>query len=425
MSLVVTSNIAGLNSQRNLSIADRQQTTSLERLSSGHRINRAADDASNLAISEGLRAQIGGFKVALRNSQDGISVLQTAEAALTETQGILHRMRDLAVQAANTGGLAAEAKANIQSEVGQLTSELDRIADTTTFNGKKLLDGSYRTLFQVGGDASHTIAVDIGDLGAAGLGVAGVDVTGVGRYGFDPAVGTPAAGRASISTAASAGTAAVLTLAAPAGSPGFSGSAADLSSYDGLDGTVSVGGHSFDLASVSYDRTADTDGNGSADGADLLAQLNRAATAALGLASPPFTSPAASTLAFSVSDALAGYTGAAGRPLSGSAADQARATPSFSAAGGAPGAISVIDAAINRVSGVRGELGAVQNRLEHNIAKLGAALDNTAASESRIRDTDMASEMTAFSRTQILTQAGTAMLAQANQAPRTVLKLLG
>ncbi|MCZ2804181.1 flagellin [Modestobacter sp. VKM Ac-2983] len=272
MSLVVNSNIAGLNSTRVLGIVDRQQSTSIERLSSGLRINRAADDAASLGIAEGLRTQIGGFRVALRNSQDGISVLQTAEGALTETHSLLHRMRDLAVQAANTGGLDDAARANVQTEIGQLRAELDRIAKTTSFNGRQLLDGSYRGTFQVGADAGHTISVGFGPaMSAAGLGVAGVDVT------------------------------------APAGT----------------------------------------------------------ATA-----------------------------------------------------------LAAIDAAIGQVSTARADLGAAQNRFEHNIAKVGVALDNTAASESRIRDADIASEMTTMSRTSILTQAGTAMAAQANQSPRGVLQLL-
>ncbi|MGY1748494.1 flagellin N-terminal helical domain-containing protein [Modestobacter sp. SYSU DS0511] len=271
MSLVVNSNIPGLNAHRALSVADRQLVTSVERLSSGQRINRAADDAASLGISEGLRTQIGGLKVALRNTQDGISVLRTAEGALTESQSILHRMRDLAVQAANAGAVDDAARANVQTEIGQLTAELDRIAGTTSFNGKKLLDGSYRTVFQVGADVGHTISVDFGtSVSAAGLGVSGVAVT----------------------------------------------------------------------------------------------------------------------------------------------------------AGGAPDAIAVIDAAIGQVSTIRAGLGAVQNRFEHNIAKLGAAIDNTAASESRIRDADLAAETSALSRTSILTQAGTAMLAQANQSARGVLQLL-
>ena len=279
MSLVVNSNIPGLNSARSLGIADRQLTTSVERLSSGSRINRAADDASGLAISEGLRTQIGGLKVALRNSQDGISVLQTAEGALTATHAVLHRMRDLAVQAANDGGLDDAARANVQTEIGQLSSELDRIAGTTNYGGQKLLDGSYRTSFQVGADVGQRIGVSVTQsMSAAGLGVAGVDV----------APGTPA---------------------------------------------------------------------------------------------PPGT--------------------------------------------GADAALTAIDAAIGRVSTTRADLGAVQNRFEHNIAKLGTAIANTAASESRIRDTDVAAEMTTVSRASILTQAGTAMAAQANQTPRGVLALLG
>jgi len=279
MSLVVNSNIAGLNSARSLGKADRQLTTSVERLSSGSRINRAADDASGLAIAEGLRTQIGGLKVALRNTQDGISVLQTAEGALTETHSVLHRMRDLAVQAANDGGLDGGARAAVQAEIGQLAAELDRIADTTDYSGQRLLDGSYRTTFQVGADVGHTIGVDIGTaMSAAGLGVDGLDVTPV----------TPT-----------------------------------------VPGT------------------------------------------------------------------------------------------------GASAALTAIDAAIGRVSTTRAELGAVQNRFEHNTAKVGAALDNTVAAESRIRDTDLAAEMTTVSRASILTQAGTAMAAQANQTPRAVLQLLG
>src|SRR5215203_2795522 len=177
MGLRVNNNIAALNAYRNLSVTDGQMNKSLEKLSSGFRINRAADDAAGLAISEGLRSQIGGLKVAVRNTQDGISVVQTAEGALTETHSILQRMRDLSVQAANDGGLNTEAKGNIQSELTQLKSELNRIASATTFNGKKLLDGSYQAVFQVGANAGETIAVNIGTaMGATGLKVDGIDV---------------------------------------------------------------------------------------------------------------------------------------------------------------------------------------------------------------------------------------------------------
>src|SRR3712207_7864596 len=182
MCLRVNNNIAAFNAYRNLNVTDGAMSKALEELSSGLRSNRAADDAAGLAISEGLRSQIGGLKVAVRNAQDGVAVVQTAEGALTETHSILQRMRDLAVQAANSGGLNDDAKGNIQSEVVQLKAELDRIANTTTFNGKKLLDGSYTANFQVGANAGETIGVNIATaMGAAGLGVSGVDVTGSGK----------------------------------------------------------------------------------------------------------------------------------------------------------------------------------------------------------------------------------------------------
>src|SRR3954463_681336 len=183
MGLRVNNNIAALNAYRNLSVTDGQMSKSLEKLSSGFRINRAADDAAGLAISEGLRSQIGGLKVAVRNTQDGISVVQTAEGALTETHSILQRMRDLSVQANNDGGLNTEAKGNIQSEMTQLKAELDRIAGTTKFNGKALLDGSFTSSFQVGANSGETIGVNIGTaMGPQGLGVDGVDVTKSGAY---------------------------------------------------------------------------------------------------------------------------------------------------------------------------------------------------------------------------------------------------
>ena len=193
MGLRVNNNIAALNAYRNLSVTDGQMSKSLEKLSSGFRINRAADDAAGLAISEGLRSQIGGLKVAVRNTQDGISVVQTAEGALTETHSILQRMRDLSVQASNSGGLNDDAKKNVQSEIVQLKSELDRIANTTTFNGKKLLDGSFNETFQVGANAGETISVNVGTaMGSAGLKVDGVDGTGGGDFSFHPPGGRAA-----------------------------------------------------------------------------------------------------------------------------------------------------------------------------------------------------------------------------------------
>ena len=270
MGLRINNNIAAFNSYRNLSVTDGQMSKSLEKLSSGYRINRAADDAAGLAISEGLRAQIGGLKVAVRNAQDGISVVQTAEGALTETHSILQRMRDLAVQASNDGAQSSASKSAADAEFAELTKELDDIAGKTTFNGTKLLDGSYSGTFQVGAMAGETLSVAVSTaMTAAGLSLSSL----------------------SLSTAASA-------------------------------------------------------------------------------------------------------------------------------------AITAVDAAISTGSTTRASLGASQNRLEHKINNLNVAVENLTASESRIRDTDMAQEMVSFTRSQILSQAGTAMLAQANQAPQSVLKLL-
>ena len=255
MGLVVNTNIAALNSYRNLSVTDGQMNKSLEKLSSGFRINRAADDAAGLAISEGLRSQIGGLKVAVRNTQDGISVVQTAEGALTETHSILQRMRDLSVQASNDGSMSPEAKKNIQSEVVQLKSELDRIADTTAFNGQKLLDGTYKSkAFQVGANAGETINVNIATgMSSTGLKVDGVDVTAVGSYDNGAAATLGKVSTANATTGANA----ELTFVASATLTDFgdgTGSTGSVAAYQGLSGTMSFGGRG-DFAATAVHRT--------------------------------------------------------------------------------------------------------------------------------------------------------------------------
>jgi flagellin-like hook-associated protein FlgL len=428
MGMSVNTNVAALNSYRNLSVTNDQMSKSLERLSSGFRINRAADDAAGLAISEGLRSQIGGMKQAVRNTQDGISVVQTAEGALSTSTSILQRMRDLSVQASNSGSLNDSAKTNIQKEVSQLKEELTRISTTTNFNGTKLLDGSYSGTFQVGADAGQSISVAIGSTGkgmdAAGLGVNGVDVTAAGKY-TTAASGT-AAGTV-VTTNATSGAAATLAFykEGTATVDTFSGASGSVAGYENLTGTVSFAGKTFDLSTVDY--TGVTGADNTALAANSLAALNKAAKTAFGLADTatgPFVATSATQLTFTTPNDQAGYTDAAGA-ISGSAADIAKATPVFSAGSGATQAIKDIDAALQTVSSIRADLGAKQNRFEHTINNLNVAVENTTASESRIRDTDMAQEMTNFTRTQILTQAGTAMLSQANQASQGILRLLG
>ncbi|HEX2291173.1 MAG TPA: flagellin [Pseudonocardiaceae bacterium] len=386
---------------------------------------RGSGGAAGLAISEGLRSQIGGLKVAVRNTQDGISVVQTAEGALTETHSILQRMRDLSVQAANSGGLNDDAKANLQSEIVQLKAELDRIANTTNFNGKKLLDGSFTSTFQVGANSGETISVNIATaMGSAGLGVDGVDVTDVGAYTFGAAA---AAGVANISTAAADGTGAVMTITTK--DAANEAPNADLEFFTRLTGTISFAGKSLDLGSIDYTNAdGDNDPTTVPTAADALAVLNQAATDLWGLATDPFA-VTATTLTFAVQDAVSGYTEAGGDPVGSAAgtptaAQLSAATPTFTAASGASDAIDVLDDAINKVSTQRADLGAIQNRFDHTINNLNVAVENLTASESRIRDADMAQEMVQFTRNQILSQAGTAMLAQANSASQGILQLL-
>jgi flagellin len=309
MGLRVNNNIAAINAHRNLSATDVSMSKSLEKLSSGLRINRAADDAAGLAISEGLRAQTGGLKVAVRNAQDGISVVQTAEGALTETHSILQRMRDLAVQASNGGSMDAAAKKAADVEFKELQDELDRIASTTAFGSQELLDGSYNGEFQVGANTD-----------AAGANVITVNLSTANlrtMTGYDAAAATP-------------------------------------TGIQGLDaGNLQVDQATYDASGTK--------------------------TAGIGIRT--------------VTDARA--------------------------------AITALDNAITGVSTVRANLGAKQNRFEHTINNLNVAIENVTASESRIRDTDMAQEMASFTRSQILSQAGTAMLAQANQGAQGVLRLLG
>jgi flagellin-like hook-associated protein FlgL len=398
MGLSVMTNIAAMNAYRNLSATNDSLSKSLERLSSGYRINRAADDAAGLAISEGLRSQIGGLTQAVRNTQDATSVVQTAEGALNETTSILQRMRDLSVQASNAGSLNTDATSSIQKEISQLKDELTRISNTTTFNGTKLLDGSFNKAFQVGANSGETISVSIGSVGkgmdATGLGVSGVDVTGsagqtattTGAISDDQ--GTPTAGK--VALAGDYSTAATLA-----------------TNFGALKGTVSYNGSTLDLSTIDY--------TGDSTAADYKASVQAAADAAFG--SGVVTVAATSTTSLD-------FTGAV--PATGSTAvDAANLTPTYAKQSGASAAIKAIDDAITSVSSIRADLGAKQNRFEHTINNLNTAIENTTASESRIRDTDMASEMTKFTQAQVLQQAGTAMLAQANQSTQSILKLLG
>ncbi|MDT0200816.1 flagellin [Nocardioides sp. AE5] len=372
MSLRINQNIDAFNSYRNLSVTQGQMSKSLEKLSSGFRINRAADDAAGLAISEGLRSQVGGLKVAARNAQDGISVVQTAEGALTEVHSILQRMRDLAVQASNDSN-NGNARANITAEANQLQSELGRIASSTNFNGTNLLDGTAGTLaFQVGADGNANSRIDV-DLTTANVANVANALTSGGGNSYAVVTPTAVTGNWTFTTT---GVAATSTVAM--------GAAGSLHTVDDVASKLNAD------AGFSANFRATVNANN-----ELVVNATNGGTLAT-------TAP--------------GTGGAAGAAVVGGI--------SFASHSDAQAAIGAIDSQIQTISTARANLGALQNRFEHTINNLNVAVENLSASESRIRDTDMAAEMMNFTRAQILSQAGTAMLAQANQAPQGVLQLL-
>jgi flagellin len=418
MGLRINQNIAAMNAYRNLSVNDSSMSKSLEKLSSGFRINRAADDAAGLSISEGLRAQTGGLKVAVRNAQDGISVVQTAEGALTETHSLLQRMRDLAVQASNTGGNDQPARDAIKTEVDQIANEINRIGNATKYGANNLLDGSKTGGFdfQIGSQSGTTnrLNVNIADMRAGALGITGTGATLAGATTAGAAAGVSlgllSGGITGVSLDNSLGT--VVTKNVAVTSTATTTTAAGLQQFqdDVQKGLDAAFGEGKVRASVV----------GSAAGATpALVAAQQALTGDYTLTLTAADTTVGSTL--TVGANAYGITPATSPAV---AAGSAQSISSLIATGDTA-AIGMIDVAIGTVSSQRAQLGAYQNRLEHTINNLNVTVENLSASESRIRDTDMASEMVAFTRSQILAQAGTSMLAQANQAPQSVLKLLG
>lgn len=368
MGLRINQNIAAYNAHRNLTQTDNNLSKSLERLSSGLRINRAADDAAGLSISEKLRSQVRGLQQASRNAQDGISLIQTAEGALAETHSILQRMRELAVQAAN-GSLTDEDRDAVQEEVSALITEVTRIAESTSYNNQTLLEGGL----------GSTITGTGGSLVAAS-GIASIESVGAtpgSGYALSYASGTNTlsltdgtTNESVVITPPSGFNTAVVTFASLGIKVTVNGAIDNQNIASGSGGfTVSSGSMSLHIGANQNQTISVSIGNMTAEGLDI--------------------------------DTL-----------------------DVSTAAGAESAIATLDTAITTVSTQRSQLGAVQNRLEHTIANLGVAQENLAASESRIRDVDMAAEMVSFTRNQIMIQAGTAMLAQANAVPQTVLQLL-
>jgi len=393
MAQVINTNVMSLNAQRNLNSTSSSMATTIQRLSSGLRINSAKDDAAGLAISERFTTQIRGLDVASRNANDGISLAQTAEGSMVEIGNNLQRIRELSVQSANATNSTTDREA-LNSEVKQLTSEIDRVANQTSFNGTKLLDGSFSgALFQVGADAGQTIGINS---------IVDANIDSLGKAGF---------------AATQTGSAALASGTATA-SGSFSGMSVNGVSIASV--AVAVGDVGSDvskkIAAAINDKLDQTGVYASVDsttGALKLESLKAGkdfsftAGSATGATGITFSSAAIATSA----TAVAGTTSTL-KDLD------------ISTFSGAQKALEIVDKALTAVNSSRADMGAVQNRFTSTIANLSSTSENLSASRSRIRDTDYAKETAELTRTQILQQAGTAMLAQAKSVPQNVLSLL-
>jgi flagellin len=425
MALVINTNVMSLNAQRNLTTSAGQMATSLQRLSSGLRINSAKDDAAGLAISNRMTTQINGLNQAVRNANDGISLSQTTEGALQEVTNNLQRIRELSVQSANATNSAGDRNA-LDQEVQQRLQEIQRIASQTSFNGRRVLDGTFgNALFQVGANVGETISVGLStSMKTADIG-SSIDISAL-----DPTVATDFD---ALGTETYFGV--DFDWAAYAGGTDFDDVAADLATA--LDtagaGDFAVTNNGGVLA-VSYTLAATqlqfTVGNGSTvdvtgtfasvqELADGITSQTGGAVSAYVDGSGNLNVAAAERLVIAGAAAADLNMTAATYNLSGSLQAQDVKT-----AGAANKTMLSVDAALKSVSELRGTLGAIQNRFESTINSLQGVVENLSASRSRIMDTDFAAETAALTRAQILQQAGTAMVAQANSAPQNVLSLL-
>ncbi|WP_397596516.1 flagellin [Silanimonas sp.] len=396
---VINTNTISLNAQRNLSTNSATLATTIQRLSSGLRINSARDDAAGLAISERFSTQIRGLNVAVRNANDGISLAQTAEGALGEVGTNLQRIRELAVQSANATNSQSDRDA-LNAEVTQLVDEIDRVAKQAEFNSTKLLDGSFLgQLFQVGANAGQAIAIQkTANAQAASLGGAVFDSED--NAGAATGTATAAATITGISVTDSLGNAvAIDDVSIAIGDTGAVVTGKIVAAINAKIGETGVlataDGTNIDFASVRESVNA----SGAFTGFIVNTGTLSSSTAGITLASAPAQNTTAPASAFL--DDL-----------------------DISTVKGAGQALAIIDKALTTVNGARADLGAVQNRFQSVVANLNTSAENLTASRSRIRDADYAKETAELTRTQILQQAGTAMLAQANQIPQNVLSLL-
>jgi flagellin len=383
MPQVINTNIASLNAQRNLNSSQNALALSLQRLSSGLRINSAKDDAAGLAISERFTAQIRGLNQAARNANDGISLSQTAEGALSEVTNNLQRIRELAVQSSNATNSATD-RAALQTEVSQLLNEINRVADQTSFNGVKLLDGSFSgAVFQVGANAGESITVaTITDANTAAIGSVSQASGG--------ALSVAASGLTGFATAIAAG--GVTLNGVDIGAIGSASSAAERAGQ---------------LVNAINNVSAQSG----------VGAVYNTATGQITLSSAAVVTVAGTTNSATVAGYANGAIGAVTTTTGIAGLDVSSYT-------NAQLAIQLADSALSTVNSTRATLGAIQNRFSSVVANLQTTTENLSASRSRILDADFAAETANLTRAQILQQAGTAMLAQANAQPNNVLALL-
>ncbi|MEZ9289133.1 flagellin [Vibrio lentus] len=377
MAITVNTNVSALVAQRNLSNANNMLNQSLERLASGSRINSAKDDAAGLQISNRLEAQMSGIDVAVRNANDGISIMQTAEGAMNETTNIMQRMRDLSLQASNGSNSQSERTA-IQEEVTALNDELNRIAETTSFGGKKLLNGSFgSTSFQIGGSSGEAVQIGLKNMRTDDINMGGFSYVANGMASDSWEI-KPDQNDMTMSFTDRFGQPQEITINAKAG--------------DDIEELATYINGQTDLVSASVN-----------DEGQLQIYMSGEDTAG----TISFSGSLASELSMS-----AGYY---------ESVDDINVTD----VGGAQRAVSILDTAMKYVDSHRSELGAMQNRFDHAINNLENVHENLATSNSRIKDTDYAKETTQMLKQQILQQVSTTILAQAKQAPNLALTLLG
>ncbi len=456
MAQVINTNLMSLNAQRNLSTLQGQLATSLQRLSSGLRINSAKDDAAGLAISERATTQINGMNQAIRNSNDGISLAQTAEGALAEVANNLQRIRELAVQARNATNSDSD-RAALDAEVQQRISEVTRIASQTQFNGLSLLNGSFTSqVFQVGANYGQTISVDaISSVTAQALGLHGGSLVDYSTTGTAVAAAGLSAGDLTINNVdvgAAAGDAKAIADAINASGTGVTATAQSNSVTGATPTAGAVSGLTINGVTV-----ADTTVTADAAGATALANaINTALTgggitnveASVSGTAVKLTASDGSNIVVGGTVTNSGLTAAttygtinlssseaytigganvanAGFTASDGVASSTTYGPvNVLTTGGADTVLRVIDQALTTVNGSRASLGAVQNRFESVVANLSTGVENLSATRSRIMDADFAAETASLTRNQVLQQAGVAMLAQANAMPQNVLRLL-